>query len=341
MKLALMSGAYKNAGDFLIEHRSKKLLEKVYPEAHIDVMKRDISYDDQIDKLNTYDAIVFGGGPGFQKNIYPDKIPFVSDLSEIKVPCAVIGWGWKSKDIKNSSVYNKNIFTKSMKNFIDFLDKDENSISCRDWYTKQMLNNYGYMDSVMTGCPAWYDTDRVEKLAYKGCTLNREAAYIIVSDAAFGRNTKYTLMLIGKIREMFPKARIKLLFHRGINGDNEILTRKENLTKYNYEYEDISGSLDGFAQYDECDLHIGFRVHAHIYNLSHGNTSLLINEDARGFGVNDALGLPNILIDRFIGGSIENQINIIMQSEGICFNNSSNAIKNQYNQMIDYIRGIL
>lgn len=31
---------------------------------------------------------------------------------------------------------------------------------------------------------------------------------------------------------------------------------------------DISKSVDGLRIYDDCDLHIGFRVHAHIYNLS-------------------------------------------------------------------------
>lgn len=38
-------------------------------------------------------------------------------------------------------------------------------------------------------------------------------------------------------------------------------------------------------------MHIGFRVHAHIYNLSRRNCSVLIEEDGRGAGVNQALGL--------------------------------------------------
>lgn len=341
MKIALMSGAYKNAGDFLIEYRSKGLLEKVYPEATINVLKRDLSYDDRIDELNSYDAIVFGGGPGFQRNIYPDKIPFVSDLDSIKVPCSIIGWGWKSKNIKNSSVYSKTVFTPNMIKFIDFMDKDKNSMSCRDWYTKQMMNNYGYQNVVMTGCPAWYDTNIVEDLKYKGCSLNKSTPYIIVSDAAFRRNTRYTLVLIETIRKLYPDSRIKLLLHRGINTINEFLIKKENLMRYNYEYEDISGNVDGFSQYDECDLHIGFRVHAHIYNLSHGNTTLLINEDARGYGVNDALGLPNIPLDRYFCRGVESQIQIINQSEGTYYNNSCNAIKNQYNQMIKYLKGII
>ena len=57
---------------------------------------------------------------------------------------------------------------------------------------------------------------------------------------------------------------------------------------------DISGSAKAFSVYDDCDLHIGYRVHAHIYNLSQRNISLLIEEDGRGAGVNQALGLNSI-----------------------------------------------
>ena len=43
-------------------------------------------------------------------------------------------------------------------------------------------------------------------------------------------------------------------------------------------------------------LHVGMRVHAHIYNLSIRNPSLLLEEDGRGAGVNDALGLARLKI---------------------------------------------
>jgi len=68
----------------------------------------------------------------------------------------------------------------------------------------------------------------------------------------------------------------------------------DKLCKGGINYCDISYSHEGMEIYDTCDLHIGFRVHAHIYNLSHRHRSLLIEEDNRGAGVNDALGLPRI-----------------------------------------------
>lgn len=47
MKFVLMSGAIKNAGDFLIAERSKQLLHQVYPSAEIVTkeMRRDLIAD--------------------------------------------------------------------------------------------------------------------------------------------------------------------------------------------------------------------------------------------------------------------------------------------------------
>lgn len=48
MKIAVMGGAYVNSGDFLIERRSKELVETVTG-ACVDILKRNVSYDDKID----------------------------------------------------------------------------------------------------------------------------------------------------------------------------------------------------------------------------------------------------------------------------------------------------
>ena len=71
-------------------------------------------------------------------------------------------------------------------------------------------------------------------------------------------------------------------------------TLKVLADKYAIKFHIINNSADGFSIYDDCDLHIGFRVHAHIYNLSRRNYSILVSEDIRGAGVNQTLGLENI-----------------------------------------------
>lgn len=123
MRVAFMSGAYVNAGDFLIEQRCRRLLGQHLPNAQVDVWKRNISYDGRLEELGAYDLLLFGGGPGYQKSLYPGAVPFISDLSRLKTPMAIMGWGWKGKDASDKSVYKQRLsadmyqFVKKAENF--------------------------------------------------------------------------------------------------------------------------------------------------------------------------------------------------------------------------------
>lgn len=222
----------------------------------------------------------------------------------------VLGWGWKEKDCTEKSIYKRKVFSNDMMRWVEFMQKDGNKISCRDWYTLKMLEAQGVSGCRMVGCPAWYNLEKVDNLCFNDRKLfEKENPYIIISDAAFTRNVKLTLEVVRLMRHRFPKAEIKVLLHRGVTADNKFLMEDVNKEKYQYSVEDISGSVEGFKQYDTCDLHIGFRVHAHIYNLSMGNASILINEDARGYGVNDALGIANIKVSKYM----ENEVNSYLE----------------------------
>lgn len=294
MKIALMSGAYVNAGDFLIEQRCKDLLEAFIDDADVRILKRNLPYDGRIDELNQYDLIVFGGGPGYQKNLYPDKMPFVSDLDKIITPVVIMGWGWKGKAISPKAIYRSSL-SDPMKKFIECAERS-GCLGCRDWYTLRFLKNQGFQNLMMTGCPVWYDLKSITDLHVKHNNKKR-FENIHISDASFRRNKQALKMLIFYLRTKYPEAKIKLIFHRGISKDDHLILNSDFIEQYQLEYTDISGGSEGFSIYDNCDLHIGFRVHAHIYNLSKGNISILLNEDARGIGVNDALGIMNIALD--------------------------------------------
>lgn len=339
MKIALMSGAYVNAGDFLIEQRCRELLETNIDNAQIDVFKRNVSYDDRIECLNSYDLIVFGGGPGFQARIYPDKIPFVSNLQDIRARMAVLGWGWKGRSGGSAHIYKKNIFTKDMIRFISHISGQSQHIGCRDWCTVQMLKAQGFENAVMTGCPAWYCMDTIEDLGTQHKKLlNCEKPKIIISDAAFPQNVIYMEMLLRTIREIYPHAYMKVLLHRGITKQNQRCLNDKLKEVLEFETDDISGGgAEIFRQYDACDLHIGFRVHAHIYCLSRGIPSVLINEDARGFGVNDALGIRNLYCDKYLRNQICDYFDFLYHTNMFQYMQSGEAIKFYYAAMQKYI----
>ena len=54
------------------------------------------------------------------------------------------------------------------------------------------------------------------------------------------------------------------------------------------------------AVLNSADLHIGYRVHSHLYMLSQRKPTVLIAEDARGESQNSTLGLQNLNRDSSI-----------------------------------------
>lgn len=288
-KILYMSGAVVNAGDFLIEKRAKALLNKFIPNIELTTeirVKKD--YSDRIDYLNSFDAIIFPGGPLYQLGIYPNAIPFVHDLSSIKKPVFFIGGGLKS------NIYGP-IMSEQTRDFFSLGTKSGVPLGCRDILTYRFLKQQGFRDVLMTGCPAWYSLDHVEKTDVNVQTKGKRK--ICVSEPAKTSNISLLVKLLYALRNKYKNDEILLVIHRENKKALEVLLpqlKKELGISIVY----ISGSDKGFKIYDDCDIHIGFRVHAHIYNLSIRNISFLINEDIRGRGVNLTLGLENIEIEK-------------------------------------------
>lgn len=61
MNVALLSGAYKNAGDYLIVHRCEALIKHIFPGCTITEYERRKSLDDKINELNKMDVLILGG----------------------------------------------------------------------------------------------------------------------------------------------------------------------------------------------------------------------------------------------------------------------------------------
>ncbi len=57
MKFSVLSGAYVNAGDFLIVDRTIKLLKEVFPEAIIKKYPRNKNLEKYLDEINNSDVM--------------------------------------------------------------------------------------------------------------------------------------------------------------------------------------------------------------------------------------------------------------------------------------------
>lgn len=292
IKIALFQGAFNNAGDYLIVDRTKKLIRHFYPDCEFAEFYRNESLEPHKEEINKSDIGIFAGGPSYFAEFYPDLAPFVSNLREIKIPLMFIGAGWFGDDIYPKLVYTDK-FKYPQKKLLTRAINDSKILGCRDFYSTHVLRNNGFENVLMTGCPAWYDLDNLDKVTYEGPSF-KDAKKICISDCGNPSNLNQLAQVLLLAREFFGKEKdILFVAHKTMDPEMESIVR-DALDQLNIKYVDISGKLDGFKIYDDCDVHIGFRVHAHIYNLSVRNISILIEEDARGAGVNHALGLTHI-----------------------------------------------
>lgn len=305
MNIGVLSGARKNAGDYLITERCEKLLCSVYDDAVFFEYPINEDLSKHVDEINANDLIVVPGGP-VSTNEYPNCVPIVQDLTMIKRPMIGIGLGWYGKNDTLKEIYSYKLSDET-KRYLTKLSK-QGMLSCRDWYTVRAFRNNGILKPIMTGCPAWYDMDYIGKSTVRS-NISSLIKRISVSDPARIENRTLVIPIIDYLQKKFPNAKIDYIFHRGIQSDkftgklsgasnNKI---KEELIRRGVDVHDISYSSDGLMLYDSCDLHVGFRVHAHIYCLSHRGISILIEEDGRGAGVNSALGLERIAAYQFTG----------------------------------------
>jgi len=294
----LLYAALKNMGDFLIYERAKALLRKHKGmQDYLELHSRRESLDSHLDEVNATKAVIICGGPGTVWNMYPRTYPLASNLDDIKVPIVIMGSGWYGVPGDDATLeqYRFNTSTKGM---FEKIRRQGSNIGVRDYLTESALKNNGITNVTMTGCPSWYDLEHLDDdfeapAAIKTVVFTPPARRIFQGQA---------VQVMKVLPRLFPWARLVCSFHRGIEADEQ--TPQEDarwmgqlaLTagELGYEVMDTSYGLEKVSFYEECDLHVGYRVHGHIYFLAKRKPSFLIHEDGRGRGTSEALGLPGI-----------------------------------------------
>lgn len=292
--IVLLSGQIKNIGDFLITDRAKKLLEEFVDEETV-ILDRTKKLDDHLETINKSKMVILCGGPAYAPDIYKGIYPLVDDLSKIKVPIIPFGLGWCGRP---SGAPEKFKFNDESQSFLENVHNVIKNSSCRDNITEKVLNLNGFENVTMTGCPVWYDLPSIGK----SFDEKKEIKKIVFTTAADPKLIKQTVSLIKVLKKHFPKAEITMTYHRGILPDKYTTIRATigylamalgaKLVSRKIKVKDVAYDLRRLDFYDDCDFHLGYRVHAHLYFLSKRLPSILINEDGRGKGMVQTMDLP-------------------------------------------------
>ncbi len=295
MTYTLLHGALKNVGDFLIYERAKALLQTIRPEHDFLELSRYEPLEPYIEQVNRTDAVILCGGPGYRENFYPGVFALTKDLSDLLPPIVPFGLGWSGYPAGHPEKFE---FSPLSLKALRFIHSRISASSCRDVLTQQILHNYAIDNVMMTGCPAWYYLPWVGR-EFKPPT---EIRCLVVTTPRRLRLVPQAMALLYQIRKLFPNAAKYCVFHRGVHRDHYTRTRSavgmrvlwETARALGYRVINAAYDLSKIDFYRECDLHIGYRVHAQIDFLSYRHPSILLHEDGRGEGLSQSLGLEGI-----------------------------------------------
>lgn len=301
----ILTGGRNNAGDYLIKYRAKKLFKKIRPDRDIiDYNGWEGLDEEKLDIVNKAEALILMGGPGLYEFMYPKIYKLTDNIEDIKVPILTMGLGWSSKsgDWIDTHSYN---FSKQTRELLDRISNSGYKSSVRDYHSLNALLSSGYQNFMMTGCPAYYDFDHINKPLNHPNTLEKVSfspGRTFVWSTSMEKAMKNTIL---GLNDMYAQSEFTVVFHHSIdeqkyttdyNTKPNRFTRKHHqlvnwLKEHNILYTDISGNAENLVEhYTNTDLHIGYRVHAHIFMSSISKLSMLITEDGRGKGLKKVFG---------------------------------------------------
>ena len=274
----VLTGGKNNAGDFLIKYRAKQLFQELKPDRKIINFNAWEKFDDMKLKIvNESRALILMGGPSLQRDMYPGIYKLRDNLNDIKVPVITMGIGWKSINGEWQDSYQYKLNESS----ISLVKKISNSgylSSVRDYHTLNVVRFKGFKNFLMTGCPAYYDLDYINKKAIIS-NIKKIAFSLGTSFVESSSMEKLMKKNILKCQEEFLDCEFEVVFHHSLNkeqflsihsGNSKHVERHNNFASWldsqNISYVDISGSAENLMNYyKSVDLHIGYRVHAHIF----------------------------------------------------------------------------
>ena len=307
IKICVLHGAIRNAGDFLIFERGKKLLEKFFGD------KIDFVYKKRNERIDgDFDGLIILGGPLISRKIHGQSKNIIEYLKkrEIDIPIFCIGLGISGEKFDFDKIY---FLDRESITFWKYVYGTSKLFSIRDKITYNMLKNYG-IEAELTGCPALFDLETIEKnnISAKNKRINKIAVTIPILSIglAFSSLKSFLLALyfLFALKRKFNKKELGLFFQHGYNNSpNKIMRKLANMT--GIKTYDVSGkSLDSFTELYKYEVHIGTRLHSHIYFLSLNKPSFLLNVDMRTEAFLKTIETPS---GKFTISGIRHLVNIL------------------------------
>lgn len=253
--------------------------------------------DAEIEKINSTRALIIAGANQLNDHYTVFPGADLDTIKKITVPIIFFGVGFSGFSDQNEKMSQKT------KEILLYIHKKTPYSSWRCFRTIEYLNNClpeikGKF--LMTGCPVIYGNDLLA-----GKSFSNKADKIVVTTTERGFWFRREIATINFVRKNYPNADKFLVLHQDFSNN----TWKEFLINLKKNQPPIQflrwyAKRLGFtvlipktaeqAQqfYKGCDLHIGSRLHAHLFFLSLAKKSFLTYVDDRSIGFSEYLQFP-------------------------------------------------
>ncbi|SEH87874.1 Polysaccharide pyruvyl transferase [Halobacillus karajensis] len=283
-----------NSGDALITKSLIQLIHKVKGYKQIDVKRLAEEDIDQVQDFSKYKAVIFAGfapkvdGAGLAPR-YRNR--YLQEAVKRSIPVFVFGSGWtvypgnvnQSKRLRLADD-EKELLVRTFGYTGESLQK--NVFSTRDQPTERLLTKNGVKTYGTIGDCALFDVDQLFTKPKLPESIQRVAVSMPHNSAHF----LFAYELAKAIKKDFS-CDVSLTLHSKWSKKRMALWGKDDIPLI-----DLAGGAKKLSHYKNYDLHVGFRLHGHIWFLRNRKPSLLLGEDGRGFG--------HLQTFRGLGGSV-------------------------------------
>jgi len=215
--------------------------------------------------------------PGFSvsNDVYPNLFRLYENLDRLP-KFFPIGCSFQH-DIPSHEVFDSYVYNEATSTFLKMLVKKNGPLPCRDRLITDMLIKNG-ISAVYSGDMGLYDIKKIGTPFIPPPKVNS----IVFTIQHHSRYDAQSVYLLGLIKERFPKAKLYIAFHSTPNKRS--IPIEKVAVSMGYTTLNLFGNVANLILYDSMDLHIGYRLHGHIYFLRQRKPSILMVEDARAFG---------------------------------------------------------
>jgi len=272
-----------NVGDKLLEKQVQHLIKRERGVDDFNIVFRSRDFASTLDQLNSSDAVIL---PAFaiREPIYPDTYRLTENLDDIEPSIIPIASNWSH--YPGDSLSNEtHEYQPETVRFLNRLasQPELDGFTTRDMYTKRILEQHGF-DARLVGDFGWYHDDYLGR----NMRVPDSIDHVVMTTPHNSQYIEQAEEVMDIIVEQYPKATHTCSFHSVFSdSDKQLRAIAEDR---GFKIVLASHDTSNIEFYDNCDLHIGYRLHGHISFLRRRLPSVLIGEDGRGNGFNATLG---------------------------------------------------